>query len=46
MNMREQEDAKEKMEQSLVGERSTAPPACLAVKSGECILKALTLPCT
>lgn len=27
-------------------EKSTAPPACLVVKSGECIFKALTLPCT
>ncbi len=44
--MREQEDAKEKMEQSLVREKSRAPPVCLVVKSGECILKALTLPCT
>lgn len=31
---------------SLVREKSTAPPACLVVKSGECIFKALTLPCT
>lgn len=31
---------------SLGREESTAPPACLVVKSGECTLKALTLPCT
>lgn len=37
---------KNRWSKSLAREASTAPPACLLVKSGECILKALTLPCT
>lgn len=37
---------KNRWRESLLREKSTAPPACLVVKSGECILKALTLPCT
>lgn len=46
MNMREQGDMKEWMEQSLATDESTAPLACLVVKSWECVLKALTLACT
>lgn len=43
MNMREHTDVRDWMELVLVGQQGTAPPACLVVKSRECILKALTL---
>lgn len=46
INARQREDAKNSRSEVLGGTKSTAPPVCLVVKSGECSLKASTLPRT